>query len=122
MADFTKIYLFIVNKTKLVLFLVKIIQSIMLIVESRPAWTLDKVVEISKSKYNLEIIGKVQELPSYLDQNFVFTAKDTKKYVLKIANPSEDLEVLEMQNMAMRHLANKGFENNLLEHSMLKSI
>lgn len=77
--------------------MVKTIEVNMLIIESR-TWTIDKVVEISKSKYGLEVVGEVRELPSYLDQNFVFTAKDNQKYVLKIANPSEELDVLDMQN------------------------
>ncbi|MGD0784157.1 MAG: phosphotransferase, partial [Candidatus Aminicenantales bacterium] len=44
-------------------------------------------------------------LPSERDQNFLLTADDGRKFVLKIADPGEKRGILEMQNEALRRLA-----------------
>lgn len=47
------------------------------------------------------------ELPSERDQNFLLEALAGGKFVLKIANPFEEREVLEAQNAMMTHLAER---------------
>jgi Ser/Thr protein kinase RdoA (MazF antagonist) len=47
------------------------------------------------------------ELPSERDRNFLLTARDGGKFVLKIANAHEELETLEAQNATLEHLAER---------------
>jgi Ser/Thr protein kinase RdoA (MazF antagonist) len=47
------------------------------------------------------------ELPSYSDQNFLLCL-DLEKYVLKINNSDDKLELLEAQNQAMLHVMEAG--------------
>lgn len=54
------------------------------------------------------IQASARELPSERDQNFLLSARDGEKFVLKIANVLEKLPVLEAQNTMMRHLGEKG--------------
>lgn len=50
------------------------------------------------------IQASARELPSERDQNFLLTAGDGERFVLKIANLREQREVLEAQNAMMNHL------------------
>ena len=49
--------------------------------------------------------GESVELGSHQDRNFLITADDGRRGVLKVANPHFGRDSLEMQNAAMRHLA-----------------
>ncbi|MBN1939647.1 MAG: aminotransferase class III-fold pyridoxal phosphate-dependent enzyme [Candidatus Aminicenantes bacterium] len=49
--------------------------------------------------------GKASPLPSERDQNFLLTAETGERRVLKIANPNDRPEDLDLQNAAMLHLA-----------------
>jgi 4-aminobutyrate aminotransferase-like enzyme/Ser/Thr protein kinase RdoA (MazF antagonist) len=51
------------------------------------------------------IVGRAEALPSERDQNFRVTRPDGASFVLKIANATESLEVLELQEAALEHLA-----------------
>lgn len=53
------------------------------------------------------IQASARELPSERDQNFLLSGRDGEKFVLKIANVSEKLAVLEAQNAMMSHLGEK---------------
>lgn len=50
------------------------------------------------------IQATARELPSERDRNFLLTARDGEKFVLKIANAHEQRAVLEAQNAMMTHL------------------
>jgi len=50
------------------------------------------------------IQASATELPSERDTNFLLTASDSNKFVLKIANALEKREVLEAQNAMLGHL------------------
>jgi Ser/Thr protein kinase RdoA (MazF antagonist) len=50
------------------------------------------------------IQASASELPSERDRNFLLTAHDGNKFVLKIANALEQHEVLEAQNAMLSHL------------------
>ena len=54
------------------------------------------------------IQASARELPSERDRNFLLSARDGEKFVLKIANVREKREVLEAQNAMMTHLAENG--------------
>jgi Ser/Thr protein kinase RdoA (MazF antagonist) len=56
------------------------------------------------------IQASARELPSERDQNFLLTARDGEKFVLKIANVHEKVAVLEAQNAMMSHLVEQGVE------------
>lgn len=53
------------------------------------------------------IQASAEELPSERDRNFLLTAREGEKFVLKIANVNEDRQVLEAQNAVMQHLAER---------------
>ena len=53
---------------------------------------------------------KLNNLNSERDINFVISVKNKKKYVLKISNPSEKLNILEYQDELIKHLRS---DNNL---------
>lgn len=50
------------------------------------------------------IQASASELPSERDRNFLLTARDGNKFVLKFANALEQREVLEAQNAILTHL------------------
>ncbi|MGE5464077.1 MAG: phosphotransferase, partial [Syntrophothermus sp.] len=75
----------------------------MSIVKFAPAFTLEDARQIVKELYGPE--GQVEALPSERDQNFVVTCESGKKYVLKIANSTEEKDLLEAQNQVMEHMA-----------------
>ena len=47
------------------------------------------------------------DLPSERDRNFLLTARDGEKFVLKIANANEERETLEAQNAMLEHLGQR---------------
>ena len=53
------------------------------------------------------IQASARELPSERDRNFLLDAADGVKFVLKIANRSEQREVVEAQNAMLEHLAER---------------
>lgn len=59
--------------------------------------------DIARRLYGFD--GEAAPLPSERDQNFLLTPAAGEKRVLKIANPEERSENLDLQNAAMAHLA-----------------
>ena len=53
------------------------------------------------------IQASAEELPSERDRNFLLTAREGEKFVLKIANVNEEREVIEAQNAVLEHLAQR---------------
>ena len=53
------------------------------------------------------IQASAEELPSERDRNFLLTAREGEKFVLKIANVNEQREVIEAQNAVLEHLAER---------------
>ena len=51
------------------------------------------------------LAGDAAELASHQDRNFLITASDGRRAVLKVANPSFGRGALELQNAAMTHVA-----------------
>ncbi len=49
---------------------------------------------------NFDLSGKVTSLYSDRDQNFLIHSESNQKFILKISNPAERLEILELQNKA----------------------
>ena len=72
-------------------------------VSSAPQLSIDRAEALAHKLFDLAAIAEA--LSSERDQNFLLTRKDGRKSVLKIANPEEERGILEMQNAAMRRLA-----------------
>ena len=53
------------------------------------------------------IQASAEELPSERDRNFLLTAREGEKFVLKIANVNEEREVIEAQNAMLEHLGER---------------
>ncbi len=78
----------------------------MSVVIHAPKFTLGDAGRLAKELYGLN--GKVDVLPSERDQNFLLTVDDGKRYVLKIANATEEHAMLDAQNQMMTHVAEFG--------------
>jgi len=75
----------------------------MSILDHVPAFSPGDAVQIAQAQYHLRVTAK--NLPSERDQNFLLQAEDDKRYVLKIANGTEERAMLEAQNQVMEHLS-----------------
>src|SRR5512139_2608010 len=53
------------------------------------------------------LAGIASPLPSERDQNFLMTVSGGRRFVLKIANATEDYALLDAQNGAMAHVASR---------------
>jgi len=72
-------------------------------VTEAPRFSKPEAEQFALKHYGLA--ARAEVLPSERDQNFLLTAADGRMSVLKIANVAEEVRILELQNMAMRHLA-----------------
>lgn len=70
-----------------------------------PGLSPSRAEALARDFYNLD--AHAEALPSERDQNFLLMRTDGRRFVLKIANPEEDRAILEMQNAAMLHLADR---------------
>ncbi len=74
----------------------------------RPMFSESEARLIAVNFFDLKgSISEIRELPSERDQNFYLESDSGKKFVLKIAAASEELETLKMQNSAMHHLSKR---------------
>ena len=71
--------------------------------DGRPRLSNTEATELLASRYGLA--GTVESLPGYHDQNFRVQTESGERFVLKIANPKEDLRVLDLQMEALEFLA-----------------
>jgi Ser/Thr protein kinase RdoA (MazF antagonist) len=70
--------------------------------ESIPSFTAAEALAVAEQEFG--IAGEVSALPSERDQNYLITAADGGKFVLKIANLGDAPQLLDFQNQAMRHV------------------
>jgi 4-aminobutyrate aminotransferase-like enzyme/Ser/Thr protein kinase RdoA (MazF antagonist) len=75
----------------------------MSILDHAPAFSLDDAIHVAQRLYNLRASAK--PLPSERDQNFLLHAENGERFVLKIANATEERAMLEAQNQVMGHVA-----------------
>src|SRR6266545_5188518 len=83
----------------------------MLLLQQAPRLSAAEAVRLARDLYGLDAVAA--PLPSERDQNFLLiSAGDlgtgdlgTARYVLKIANATEDRAMLEAHNAAMAHVA-----------------
>lgn len=69
--------------------------------------SVDRTVAQAIAEKCFGIQASADELPSERDRNFLLTARDEQKFVLKIANVNEDREALEAQNAVVQHLTER---------------
>ena len=77
----------------------------MSVVEYAPKLDVKEAARLVKDLYGLD--GTLNELPSERDQNFLVSIRGAR-YVLKIANTTEQREMLDAQNKVMDHVAALG--------------
>jgi 4-aminobutyrate aminotransferase-like enzyme/Ser/Thr protein kinase RdoA (MazF antagonist) len=77
----------------------------MSILDHAPAFSLDDASGICRSVYGLRATASA--LPSERDQNFLLRTGAGDRFVLKFANATEELALLEAQNQAMERLAKR---------------
>jgi Ser/Thr protein kinase RdoA (MazF antagonist) len=73
------------------------------IVQHAPRFSEEDAVRIAHDLFSLDVTAQL--LPSERDQNFIFFVSNGPAYVLKLANSTERIEVLDFQNQAMMHVA-----------------
>ncbi len=71
-----------------------------------PTFSFNEILELLTEHYQLT--GSLKELPGYCDQNHLLTGSDDCRYIVKIGGSGESRIELEMQNLAMAHLSQKG--------------
>ena len=70
-----------------------------------PAFSDADAMAVAARHYGIE--GTVHTLVSERDQNFRLSTKSSLRYTLKISNHAEQLEVVDFQNQALLHVANR---------------
>lgn len=75
----------------------------MSLLDHTPRFSVESVISLSRTLYGLNTIAT--PLPSERDQNFLLAAESGKRFVLKIANATEERAMLEAQQQAMMHVA-----------------
>ena len=80
-----------------------IITSFPVLEHPAPSFTTSEASEFA-TLWLKEILD-ISPLVSERDQNFLLTNNKEEKFVLKIANAAESVEVLDFQNQAMNHMA-----------------
>jgi Ser/Thr protein kinase RdoA (MazF antagonist) len=71
--------------------------------EPAPAFSKAQAEEIAQRSFDLR--ASAHPLASERDQNFRLRAEDGSEWVLKIANPAEEPAILDMQTLALLHIA-----------------
>jgi 4-aminobutyrate aminotransferase-like enzyme/Ser/Thr protein kinase RdoA (MazF antagonist) len=75
----------------------------MSILDHAPGFSIDEAIQFAKQIFTLKCIAS--PLPSERDQNFLLQAESGERFVLKIANATEERGMLEAQNQVMEHVA-----------------
>jgi 4-aminobutyrate aminotransferase-like enzyme/Ser/Thr protein kinase RdoA (MazF antagonist) len=75
----------------------------MSILDHAPSFRIDEAIQFAKQLFNLNCTAK--SLPSERDQNFLLNSEKGERFVLKIANATEERTMLEAQNSVMGHVA-----------------
>lgn len=77
----------------------------MSLLQQSPRFDVAVAARLARDLYGLE--AAATPLPSERDQNFLMTPSEGERYVLKIANATEDRAMLEAQNAAMAHVSRR---------------
>ena len=77
----------------------------MSLLQQAPRFDLAGAARLARDMYGLD--ASASPLPSERDQNFLLATNAGDRYVLKVANATENRPMLEAQNAAMAHLADR---------------
>ena len=77
----------------------------MSVLQQAPRFDLAGAARLARDLYGLD--ASASPLPSERDQNFLLATNAGDRYVLKVANATENRPMLEAQNAAMAHLADR---------------
>jgi Ser/Thr protein kinase RdoA (MazF antagonist) len=77
----------------------------MSLLQQAPRFDLAGAARIARERYGVD--ASASALPSERDQNFLLTTASGERYVLKVANATENRTLLEAQNAAMEHVASR---------------
>ena len=77
----------------------------MSLLQQAPRFDLAGAARVARDLYGLD--ASASPLPSERDQNFLLATNAGDRYVLKVANATENRPMLEAQNAAMAHLADR---------------
>jgi Ser/Thr protein kinase RdoA (MazF antagonist) len=77
----------------------------MSLLQQSPRFDVAGATRLARDLYGLDVTAS--PLPSERDQNFLMTNRAGERYVLKIANASEERAMLEAQNAAMAHVSRR---------------
>ena len=77
----------------------------MSLLQQAPRFDLAGAARLARDLYGLD--ASASPLPSERDQNFLLATNAGDRYVLKVANATENRPMLEAQNAAMAHLADR---------------
>ncbi|MBV9695664.1 MAG: phosphotransferase [Gammaproteobacteria bacterium] len=72
-----------------------------MVAQAQPV-ALERALAVAREGYGLE--GEAVRMTGERDENFRLTARDGAQYVLKVANPAEPAEVIDLQITALLHL------------------
>ena len=75
---------------------------------TKPALTPDAAETLLAERFG--VTGTLRPLDGYRDLNFRVDADDGQRFVFKIYNPSETRAFIDLQDTAMRRLADAGIE------------
>jgi 4-aminobutyrate aminotransferase-like enzyme/Ser/Thr protein kinase RdoA (MazF antagonist) len=73
------------------------------VVQHAPQFDRSEAETLARRQFG--VAAAAEPLPSERDQNFRLTTADHRQFVLKIANATEQPDILEFQNAALEHLA-----------------
>jgi 4-aminobutyrate aminotransferase-like enzyme/Ser/Thr protein kinase RdoA (MazF antagonist) len=65
----------------------------------------DQVIRLAQDVYGLEVTAR--PLPGEYDDNFLVTAADGSKFVLKVMHPDRDASMIDLQCQALAHLGKR---------------
>lgn len=71
--------------------------------DTTPRFSVEEATHLARRFFGID--GESSPLPSERDQNFCLKTRDGTKYVLKVAQSAEERAVLDLQNAALRHVA-----------------
>jgi 4-aminobutyrate aminotransferase-like enzyme/Ser/Thr protein kinase RdoA (MazF antagonist) len=77
-----------------------------LVVQQAPRLAASEAAAIARELFGL--VGALTPLPSERDQNFLVTASDGTRFVLKIFNATEEAAFVEAQHQVLEHLQARG--------------
>jgi 4-aminobutyrate aminotransferase-like enzyme/Ser/Thr protein kinase RdoA (MazF antagonist)/murein DD-endopeptidase MepM/ murein hydrolase activator NlpD len=78
---------------------------VVVIKQQAPVFSLVQGEQVAATAFGVR--GTIEALPGEHDQNFLLTSADGERYVLKLSHVAEQRQILDLQNAALAHLADR---------------